>query len=208
MYYKTVKAGTTAGSVRFWVSNGLPPGTISSADNGVTVTLTTPPPATAQINAWWSYRGGSNSGSTYRTFGSAVRFLTSSGTPVQCDSVTVVGTGAEGYSPTGGSTSVRNRYTYTADKWNNGTSDSEGSNSFNSSTKVYTFTKYAYTGTLGGQGVEFNGVLAASGAVTYPLAGYGSLGGGDRLTFSCKVGSTTYSFKSSNNNMTVNSSLF
>ncbi|HCC5837398.1 TPA: Ig-like domain-containing protein, partial [Citrobacter farmeri] len=208
VYYKTVKAGTTAGSVRFWVSNGLPPGTISSADNGVTVTLTTPPPATAQINAWWSYRGGSNSGSTYRTFGSAVRFLTSSGTPVQCDSVTVVGTGAEGYSPTGGSTSVRNRYTYTADKWNNGTSDSEGSNSFNSSTKVYTFTKYAYTGTLGGQGVEFNGVLAASGAVTYPLAGYGSLGGGDRLTFSCKVGSTTYSFKSSNNNMTVNSSLF
>ena len=127
---------------------------------------------------------------------------------MQCDSVTVVGTGAEGYSPTNSSTSVRNRYTYTADKWNNGTSDSEGSNSFNSSTKVYTFTKYAYTGQIGGAGVEFNGVLAASGAMTYPLSGYGSLGGGDRLTFSCKVGSTTYSFKSSNNNMTVNSSLF
>ncbi|HIF4733082.1 TPA: invasin domain 3-containing protein [Citrobacter amalonaticus] len=204
VYYKTVKAGTTAGSVRFWVSYGLPGGTISDADNGVTVTLTVPPPASAQVNAWWSYQGGSNRGSTYRTFGSAVRFLNSSGTPVQCDSVTVVGTSGVGYRAE--ASSVRDLYSYSADKWNNSTSDNEGSNSFNSSTKVYTFTKYSHIGVTGKQGVTYSGVLAASGYMTYPINGQGYLGGDDRITFSCKVGSTTYSFKSSNG-MTVSGSL-
>ena len=204
VYYKTVKAGTTAGSVRFWVSYGLPGGTISDADNGVTVTLTVPPPASAQVNAWWSYQGGSNRGSTYRTFGSAVRFLNSSGTPMQCDSVTVVGTSGVGYRAE--ASSVRDLYSYSADKWNNSTSDNEGSNSFNSSTKVYTFTKYSHIGVTGKQGVTYSGVLAASGYMTYPINGQGYLGGDDRITFSCKVGSTTYSFKSSNG-MTVSGSL-
>ncbi|MET6676327.1 Ig-like domain-containing protein [Citrobacter amalonaticus] len=204
VYYLSVWAGTKAGTVTFSVTGGLNSGVIPTGSNNVTVTLTVPPPASAQINAWWSYQGGSNSGSTYRTFGSAVRFLNSSGTPMQCDSVTIVGTSGVGYRAE--ASSVRDLYSYSADKWNNGTSDNEGSNSFNSSTKVYTFTKYSYIGVTGKQGVTYNGVLAASGSTTYPLSGQGYLGGDDRLTFSCKVGNTTYSFKSSNG-MTVNSGL-
>ena len=200
VYYKTVKAGTTAGSVRFWVSNGLPPGTISSADNGVTVTLTTPPPATAQINAWWSYQGGSN-GNTYRTFSSAVRFLTSAGTPMQCDSVTVVGNGGTGFAANA-NTTMANRHTFAASYWSN------DSSTFDANTKTYSFSKTTSVGKNGGAGNTFSVVLAASGQISYPVVGVGMLGGGDLLTFSCKVGSTTYSFKSSNNNMTVNSSLF
>jgi len=204
VYYLSVWAGTKAGTVTFSVTGGLNSGVIPTGSNNVTVTLTVPPPASAQINAWWSYQGGSNSGSTYRTFGSAVRFLNSSGTPMQCDSVTIVGTSGVGYRAE--ASSVRDLYSYSADKWNNGTSDNEGSNSFNSSTKVYTFTKYSYIGVTGKQGVTYNGVLTASGSTTYPLSGQGYLGGDDRLTFSCKVGNTTYSFKSSNG-MTVNSGL-
>ena len=200
VYYKTVKAGTTAGSVKFWVSNGLPPGTISSADNGVTVTLTTPPPATAQINAWWSYQGGSN-GNTYRTFSSAVRFLTSAGTPMQCDSVTVVGNGGTGFAANA-NTTMANRHTFAASYWSN------DSSTFDANTKTYSFSKTTSVGKNGGAGNTFSVVLAASGQISYPVVGVGMLGGGDLLTFSCKVGSTTYSFKSSNNNMTVNSSLF
>ncbi|WP_267498477.1 Ig-like domain-containing protein [Citrobacter farmeri] len=200
VYYKTVKAGTTAGSVRFWVSNGLPAGTISSADNGVTVTLTTPPPATAQINAWWSYQGGSN-GNTYRTFSSAVRFLTSAGTPMQCDSVTVVGNGGTGFAANA-NTTMANRHTFAASYWSN------DSSTFDANTKTYSFSKTTSVGKNGGAGNTFSVVLAASGQISYPVVGVGMLGGGDLLTFSCKVGSTTYSFKSSNNNMTVNSSLF
>ena len=200
VYYKTVKAGTTAGSVRFWVSYGLPAGTISSADNGVTVTLTTPPPATAQINAWWSYQGGSN-GNTYRTFSSAVRFLTSAGTPMQCDSVTVVGNGGTGFAANA-NTTMANRHTFAASYWSN------DSSTFDANTKTYSFSKTTSVGKNGGAGNTFSVVLAASGQISYPVVGVGMLGGGDLLTFSCKVGSTTYSFKSSNNNMTVNSSLF
>ena len=200
VYYKTVKAGTTAGSVRFWVSNGLPAGTISSADNGVTVTLTTPPPATAQINAWWSYQGGSN-GNTYRTFSSAVRFLTSAGTPMQCDSVTVVGNGGTGFAANA-NTTMANRHTFAASYWSN------DSSTFDANTKTYSFSKTTSVGKNGGAGNTFSVVLAASGQISYPVVGVGMLGGGDLLTFSCKVGSTTYSFKSSNNNITVNSSLF
>ncbi|AST78321.1 TPA: Ig-like domain-containing protein [Citrobacter farmeri] len=200
VYYKTVKAGTTAGSVRFWVSYGLPAGTISSADNGVTVTLTTPPPATAQINAWWSYQGGSN-GSTYREFSSAVRFLTSAGTPMQCDSVTVVGNGGTGFAANA-NTTMANRHTFAASYWSN------DSSTFNANTKTYSFSKRTSVYQNGGAGNTFSVVLAASGQISYPVVGVGMLGGGDLLTFSCRVGSTTYSFKSSNNNMTVNSSLF
>ncbi|MBJ9021126.1 Ig-like domain-containing protein, partial [Citrobacter farmeri] len=200
VYYKTVKAGTTAGSVRFWVSYGLPAGTISSADNGVTVTLTTPPPATAQINAWWSYQGGSN-GSTYREFNSAVRFLTSAGTPMQCDSVTVVGNGGTGFAANA-NTTMANRHTFAASYWSN------DSSTFNANTKTYSFNKRTSVYQNGGAGNTFSVVLAASGQISYPVVGVGMLGGGDLLTFSCRVGSTTYSFKSSNNNMTVNSSLF
>ncbi|EPJ9674003.1 TPA: hypothetical protein I8190_002884 [Citrobacter freundii] len=200
VYYKTVKAGTTAGSVRFWVSYGLPGGTISSADNGVTVTLTTPPPATAQINAWWSYQGGSN-GSTYREFSSAVRFLTSAGTPMQCDSVTVVGNGGTGFAANA-NTTMANRHTFAASYWSN------DSSTFNANTKTYSFSKRTSVYQNGGAGNTFSVVLAASGQISYPVVGVGMLGGGDLLTFSCRVGSTTYSFKSSNNNMTVNSSLF
>ncbi|HED1254299.1 Ig-like domain-containing protein [Citrobacter amalonaticus] len=204
VYYLSVWAGATAGTVKFSVTSGLNVGVIPTGSNNVTVTLTVPPPASAQINAWWSYQGGSNRGSTYRTFGSAVRFLNSSGTPMQCDSVTVVGTSGVGYRAE--ASSVRDLYSYSADKWNNSTSDNEGSNSFNSSTKVYTFTKYSHIGVTGKQGVTYSGVLAASGYMTYPINGQGYLGGDDRITVSCKVGSTTYSFKSSNG-MTVNSSL-
>ncbi|HFX7235206.1 TPA: hypothetical protein ACIFST_004891, partial [Citrobacter farmeri] len=200
VYYKTVKAGTTAGSVRFWVSYGLPAGTISSADNGVTVTLTTPPPATAQINAWWSYQGGSN-GSTYREFSSAVRFLTSAGTPMQCDSVTVVGNGGTGFAANA-NTTMANRHTFAASYWSN------DSSTFDANTKTYSFSKRTSVNKNGGSGNTFSVVLAASGQISYPVVGVGMLGGGDLLTFSCRVGSTTYSFKSSNNNMTVNSSLF
>ncbi len=195
VYYKTVKAGTTAGSVRFWVSAGLPAGTIT--DNGVTVTLTVPPPASAQVNAWWSYQGGSN-GSTYRTFRSAVRFLNSAGTPMQCDSVTVVGNG-DGYSANA-NTTMANRHTFGAYYWNN------DSSTFNTSTKVYSFSKSVSVGKNGGAGNTYDVVLAASGQTTYPVVGWGFLGGRDILTVSCKVGSTTYSFKTSNG-MTVNSSL-
>ncbi|MDL4616942.1 Ig-like domain-containing protein [Citrobacter amalonaticus] len=195
VYYKTVKAGTTAGSVRFWVSAGLPGGAIT--DNGVTVTLTVPPPASAQVNAWWSYQGGSN-GSTYRTFRSAVRFLNSAGTPMQCDSVTVVGNG-DGYSANA-NTTMANRHTFGAYYWNN------DSSTFNTSTKVYSFSKSVSVGKNGGAGNTYDVVLAASGQTTYPVVGWGFLGGRDILTVSCKVGSTTYSFKTSNG-MTVNGSL-
>ncbi|WP_289712163.1 Ig-like domain-containing protein [Citrobacter amalonaticus] len=197
VYYKTVKAGTTAGSVRFWVSYGLPGGTIPDADNGVTVTLTVPPPASAQVNAWWSYQGGSN-GSTYRTFRSAVRFLNSAGTPMQCDSVTVVGNG-DGYSANA-NTTMANRHTFGAYYWNN------DSSTFNASTKVYSFSKSVSVGKNGGAGNTYEVVLAASGQTTYPVVGWGFLGDRDILTVSCKVGSTTYSFKTSNG-MTVNGSL-
>ncbi|MCR9028979.1 Ig-like domain-containing protein [Citrobacter amalonaticus] len=199
VYTINIQPGTTAGTDDFWVvqASSFPGRTGVMTNNSVSLELIALPPTSAIVNAWWSYQGGSN-GSTYRTFSSAVRFENSAGNSMQCDSVAVSGNSEIGYAANA-NTTMANRHTFAAYNWSN------DSYTYNAETKVYSFTKDISIGS-GGAGYTYNVVLAASGETTSPVVGWGFLGGEDILTVSCKVGSTTYSFKTSNG-MTVNSSL-
>ncbi|WP_249226369.1 invasin domain 3-containing protein [Entomohabitans teleogrylli] len=197
VYYLKVVAGTTAGTETFWVSGGLEQGIV--INNSVTITLTSPPPVSAKMNAWWSYNGGSN-GSNYRTFSSAVRFLDSSNNAIQCDTVTVVGASGTGYAANA-NTTMANRHTFEGYNWSN------NSSTFNAGTKVYSFTKDVSIGKNGGAGYVYSVVLAASGETTSPVIGHGSLGFDGMLTFTCTVGGTAYIFKSGDGKTAVDNTL-